>query len=389
MLGRRLAATTGTPWMTILPQGTWAPCTATIGTTATPGSGRSWAAWSASNDTVRRVGASGWRPCHSRPDKSSWRRPRYCLESMTNTPPGPIAKWSRLARLPGAARSCSTAHPWRSSESSSRAVRRSPAAPRRQALASGLGRNRSLQPTAAAASAAATRPSHRASWLTRNPPPTPTPTMTAIRQGRVWVQVAHSAARISRHLAWAEPPGRPTLARTRTVTTGRSASVPARSWSGLSPRWARMAWRSGWLSGRTDPLGRSSSSKGQDRVLAIGCSFLVMLAGGPLRAWPATLGARTRLVGAFAGRPPVVAAVGGTLLSLDPRDRGAGSLPVGPLAWVACLGSEGPVGVGDLVGAPIRFDLGGGVAPGPPPPGRRGHGAEGLQDIARPVSLNS
>jgi hypothetical protein len=44
---------------TTLPQGTWAPWTATIGTTATPGSGRTWAARSASNDTARRVGANG------------------------------------------------------------------------------------------------------------------------------------------------------------------------------------------------------------------------------------------------------------------------------------------------------------------------------------------
>jgi hypothetical protein len=39
---------------------------------------------------------------------------------------------------------------------------------------------------------------------------------------------------------------------------------------GSSLRWARMAWRSAWRSGRTDPLGRSSSSKGQGRELAIG-----------------------------------------------------------------------------------------------------------------------
>ena len=42
-------------------------------------------------------------------------------------------------------------------------------------------------------------------------------------------QAAHSAARARRHRAWAEPPGRPTLARTRTATTGRSAPVPASS----------------------------------------------------------------------------------------------------------------------------------------------------------------
>jgi hypothetical protein len=59
MLGRRRADTTGTPLMTTLPHGTWAPWTATIGTTATPGSGRTWAAWSASNETADRVGASG------------------------------------------------------------------------------------------------------------------------------------------------------------------------------------------------------------------------------------------------------------------------------------------------------------------------------------------
>src|SRR5215216_2337977 len=59
MVGSRRAATTGTPFTTTLPQGTWAPWTATIGTTTTPGSGRTRAAWSASNDTVRRVGRGG------------------------------------------------------------------------------------------------------------------------------------------------------------------------------------------------------------------------------------------------------------------------------------------------------------------------------------------
>ena len=59
MLGSRRADTTGTPSTTTLPQGTWAPWTATIGTTATPGSGRTRAAWSASNDTACNVGARG------------------------------------------------------------------------------------------------------------------------------------------------------------------------------------------------------------------------------------------------------------------------------------------------------------------------------------------
>ena len=90
---------------------------------------------------------------------------------------------------------------------------------------------------------------------------------------------AHSAARSCRQVAWAEPPGRPTLVRTRTATTGRSAPVPASNSSWSSLRWARMAWRSAWLSGRTDPLGRSSSSKGHGRELAIGYSLSVR---GPL-----------------------------------------------------------------------------------------------------------
>ena len=40
MLGSRRAATTGTPWVTTLPQGTWAPWTATIGTTDHAGVGQ-------------------------------------------------------------------------------------------------------------------------------------------------------------------------------------------------------------------------------------------------------------------------------------------------------------------------------------------------------------
>ena len=58
MLGRRRAGTTGTPSVTTLPQGTWAPWTATIGTT-TSGPAKTWAAWSASNDTACKVGGEG------------------------------------------------------------------------------------------------------------------------------------------------------------------------------------------------------------------------------------------------------------------------------------------------------------------------------------------
>jgi hypothetical protein len=58
----RRADTTGTPSTTTLPQGTWAPWTATIGTTTTtttPGLGRTLAAWSASKLTARRMGVRG------------------------------------------------------------------------------------------------------------------------------------------------------------------------------------------------------------------------------------------------------------------------------------------------------------------------------------------
>ena len=74
-----------------------------------------------------------------------------------------------------------------------------------------------------------TSPSRGASRLPSSPAAAPAAStrMAATRQGRVRVQAAHSAARRRRHSAWAEPPGRPTLARTRTATTGRSAPVPA------------------------------------------------------------------------------------------------------------------------------------------------------------------
>ena len=80
-----------------------------------------------------------------------------------------------VARLPATARSCRTAHPCRSSGPSSRAVRRSPAAPRCQATASELGRNRSHQPTATAASAPRTWFSRDATRLPRTPPAAPVP----------------------------------------------------------------------------------------------------------------------------------------------------------------------------------------------------------------------
>jgi len=95
--------------------------------------GQDPAAWSASNDTARRMRARGSGHVTAAPDGSSWRRPEYCLESITNTPPWPIIRWSRLAQLPRSARSRRTTHPYRSKGLSSPAARRSPAAKRRRA----------------------------------------------------------------------------------------------------------------------------------------------------------------------------------------------------------------------------------------------------------------
>src|SRR4029450_1299434 len=107
---------------------------------------------------------------------------------------------------------------------------------------------------------------------------------------------------------------------------------------GSSPRWAKMACRSAWLSGRTDPLGRSSSSsKGHGRELAIGYSFLVGLAGGPLRAAPATLLARSRPGSSLAGWPGIAGEVGRPLLDLDALNGHADPLPSGPLGSVGRL----------------------------------------------------
>jgi hypothetical protein len=100
----------------------------------------------------------------------------------------------------------------------------------------------------------------------------------------------------------------------------------------------------------------------------LGCSFLLVLAGGPLRASSATLLVTSRLIDALGGRLGIVGAVGGALLGLDPLDGPTGSLPVGPLSPVVGLGAERPVRIGDLVAAPVVLDLGGGLPPGPPTP---------------------
>ena len=172
-----------------------------------------------------------------------------------------------------------------------------------------------------------TRPNRGATRRPRTAPPTPMPRVAATRQGMVRVQAAHSAARNP------PPPGlgrpaRPAHAGSHPHRHHRSIRAGAsQQLVGIIARWARMACRSAWLSGRTDPLGRSSSSKGHGRGLAIEGSFLVVSAGGPLGTWPATLLMRSRLGGGLTGRLALVGAVGGPLLGREP-DR----WPSGPAA---------------------------------------------------------
>jgi hypothetical protein len=101
--------------------------------------------------------------------------------------------------------------------------------------------------------------------------------------------------------------------------------------------------------------------------------LLVVLAGGALRARPATLLGRSRLIDALGGRPALPGAVGGALLGLDPLDGRTDPLPVGPLGPILRLGTEGPVRISDVVGLSVLLDLGGGLPPDPSAPGRRGH----------------
>ena len=261
------------------------------------GSARTWAARSASNDTARRTTVRGERPCHGRPEgragggrDSAWSRRRTPRRGRSPSGPG----WPGCRGRPGHAGPHSPAAPGgRAAEQYAappppRAARR-----RRRGWARTAAPSRPPGPRHANHQAepghqqAAKCPHRPRCWGGGRPPgqrrgpggPLGRPQAPPLRLGR--------------------PPGWPTLARTRMATTGRSAPVPASSWSGSSSRWARMACRSAWLSGRTDPLGRSSSSKGQGRGLAIGGSFLVVL------DIPRLVGVKRRLAGCGATRPCV------------------------------------------------------------------------------------
>jgi hypothetical protein len=216
------------PSTTTLPQGTWAPWTATNGIT-TLGVGQD-PGGSVGLEGHRAQGGGEWAAAMPQPPAGVEPKSAAVLLGLDHEhPTGPITRWSRLARLPWTARSCRTAHPCRSSGESRRAVRRSPAAPGAQATASGLGLNRSPQPAAMAASAPTTRPSRSTSRRPRTPPPTPT-VVAAIRQARVRVHAAHPAARNRRHL----PPG-------RRRPGGRRWLVPAPPPPGLCRREATAA----------------------------------------------------------------------------------------------------------------------------------------------------
>jgi hypothetical protein len=157
------------PSTTTLPQGT--PGRRGRPRTASPlwGSARTRAARSASKDTALRVGASGQRPCLSRPQALSRSRPRYCLDSITNTPRGQSPGgqgWPGCHGRPGRAGPPIPAAPAGRAGGRCAAPRPPPAA---QATASGLGLNRSPQPAAMAASAPTTRPSRSTSRRPRTP----------------------------------------------------------------------------------------------------------------------------------------------------------------------------------------------------------------------------
>ena len=74
--------------------------------------------------------------------------------------------------------------------------------------------------------------------------------------------------------------------------------------------------------------------------------------------------------------------VGAVLAALDPGDGLAGVLPGGPLGGLARHRAQRLVGVGDLVGAAVVLDGGGGLSPGPPPPGALGDRAELAAQVA-------
>jgi hypothetical protein len=215
------------PSTTTLPQGTWAPWTATNGIT-TLGVGQD-PGGSVGLEGHRAQGGGEWAAAMPQPPAGVEPKSAAVLLGLDHEhPTGPITRWSRLARLPWTARSCRTAHPCRSSGESRRAVPRSPAAPRRPSDGVWAG----LEPQPPASCHGRERANHQAEpeyqQAAKDSPPTPT--VVAIRQARVRVHAAHPAARNRCHL----PPG-------RRRPGGRRWLVPAPPPPGLCRREATAA----------------------------------------------------------------------------------------------------------------------------------------------------
>jgi hypothetical protein len=112
MLGRRLAGTTGTPCVTTLPPGDLSAVDGHDRYHHHVGVGQDLGGL-VSFEFHRLEECGGqWVAAMPQPPRGvEPEAPSILLESITNTPAGPITKWSMLARLPGTARSCRTTHP--------------------------------------------------------------------------------------------------------------------------------------------------------------------------------------------------------------------------------------------------------------------------------------
>jgi hypothetical protein len=235
-----------------------------------------------------------------------------------------------LAAEPGTARSCRTAHPCRASGSSSRAVRRSPVAPRARRWRPGW---------------AGTVAPSRLPWPRARQPPGRAGG-PAGGQGLPHRPRCQGWRRPARAGSGSRRPTRPPAG----AATARGPSRPA------GPRWPHPH-------GHHRPAGASAGQQLVGVVAEVGEDGLqvglaerphrptrpVIVVEGPRsraghRRAPcggvsrrrarglAMVLARSRLGGALAGRLGVTGAVGGALLGLDPLDGRAGPLPVGPLA---------------------------------------------------------
>jgi hypothetical protein len=105
ILGRRRAVTTGTPSMTTLPQGTWAPWMAMTGTTTTPGVGQDLGGWprgpagggeAASPDLPGAAGGALGSAVHGELDAASVAEVQINGPPAGERPPGPSGQRSLI-----------------------------------------------------------------------------------------------------------------------------------------------------------------------------------------------------------------------------------------------------------------------------------------------------